>query len=191
MGEIPHPTHLRKMQGFPDARRAAGHVHPTLDSSRRMQMRNEESVGSLVVEEGQALETLEPRAATRSRAGTEHVDVLVIGGGQAGLSVGYHLARRGVRKFLILDANARVGDSWRHRWDSLRLFSPARFDGLDGMPYPAPPRSMPTKDEFADYLEAYAQHFLLPVRNGVRVDSLSRSGEGYVATSGAQRFVAR
>jgi putative flavoprotein involved in K+ transport len=156
-----------------------------------MRMRNEDAVGSLVVEEGQALDTLEPRAGSRARAVTEHVDVLVIGGGQAGLSVGYHLARRGVRKFLILDANARVGDSWRQRWDSLRLFSPARFNGLDGMPYPAPPRSMPTKDEFADYLERYARHFQLPVRNGVRVESLSRSGEGYVVTSGAQRFVAR
>ncbi|HEY1418594.1 MAG TPA: NAD(P)-binding domain-containing protein, partial [Myxococcaceae bacterium] len=91
----------------------------------------------------------------------------------------------------ILDANARVGDSWRHRWDSLRLFSPARFDGLDGMPFPAPPRYMPTKDEMAEYLEAYARHFRLPVRNGVRVDGLSRDGERYVVTSGAQRFLAR
>ena len=59
-----------------------------------------------------------------------------------------------MRKFLILDANARIGDSWRRRWDSLRLFSAARFDGLDGMPFPAPPRYCPTKDEMADYLEA-------------------------------------
>ena len=154
-------------------------------------MRNENSVGSLVVEEGQALEALEPRAMSRSRAETEHVDVLVIGGGQAGLSVGYHLARRGVRKFLILDANARVGDAWRQRWDSLRLFSPARFNGLDGMPYPAPPRSTPTKDEFAAYLESYVRRFMLPVRNGVRVDGVSRDVDRYVVTSGAQRFVAR
>ena len=144
-----------------------------------------------MVEEGQALEALEPRAMSRSRAETEHVDVLVIGGGQAGLSVGYHLARRGVRKFLILDANARVGDAWRQRWDSLRLFSPARFNGLDGMPYPAPPRSMPTKDEFAAYLESYVRRFMLPVRNGVRVDGVSRDVDRYVVTSGAQRFVAR
>ena len=88
MGEIPHPTQLRKMQGFPDAGRPAGHVHPTLAWSRRIHVRNESSVGSLVVEEGQALESLEPRAVSRSRAETEHVDVLVIGGGQAGLSVG-------------------------------------------------------------------------------------------------------
>jgi putative flavoprotein involved in K+ transport len=153
-----------------------------------MSMRNEDS---LVVEEGQALEALEPRARSRSRAETEEVDVLVIGGGQAGLSVGYHLARNGVERFLILDANARVGDSWRQRWDSLRLFSSARYDGLDGMPFPAHPRYCPTKDEMADYLEAYAQRFQLPVRNGVRVDGLSRSGARYLVTSGSQRFLAR
>ena len=157
-------------------------------------MRNEESieqVSPLVVEEGQALEALEPRARPRTRAETEEVDVLVIGAGQAGLSVGYHLARQGVRSFLILDGNARVGDSWRQRWDSLRLFSPARYNGLDGMPFPAPPRSFPTKDEMADYLEAYARHFLLPIRSGIRVDGLSRSGDHYLATAGRKRFLAR
>ena len=96
-----------------------------------------------------------------------------------------------MRKFLILDAHARVGDAWRQRWDSLRLFTPAKYDGLDGMPFPAPPRYFPTKDEMADYLEVYARHFLLPVRNGVRVDGVSKDGERYVVTSGAQRFVAR
>ncbi len=151
-------------------------------------MRNDESV---VVEEGQALEALEPRARSRSRAETEEVDVLVIGGGQAGLSVGYHLARCGVERFVILDANARIGDSWRHRWDSLRLFSPAKYDGLDGMPFPAPPLYNPTKDEMADYLESYAVRFRLPVLNGVRVDGVSRSGDRYLVTAGAQRFVAR
>lgn len=151
-------------------------------------MRNDEA---LVVEEGQALEALEPRARSRSRAETEEVDVVVIGGGQAGLSVGYHLARRGVRRFVILDAAARTGDSWRFRWDSLRLFTPAKYDGLDGMPFPAPPLHFPTKDEMADYLEAYARRFQLPVRNGVRVDGLAKDGERYLVTSGAQRFVAR
>jgi putative flavoprotein involved in K+ transport len=158
-----------------------------------MEMRNEESVGgmsSLVVEEGQALETLEPRPRSRFRVEME-VDVLVIGAGQAGLSVGYHLLRQGVRNFLLLDANARVGDPWRQRWDSLRLFTPAKYDALDGMPFPAPPFSYPTKDEMADYLEGYARHFRLPVRNGVRVDGLSRSGDRYVVAAGHQRFVAR
>ena len=157
-------------------------------------MRNEESVGRmspLVVEEGQALEALESRARGRSQAEVEEVDVLVIGAGQAGLSVGYHLARQGVRSFLILDGNARVGDPWRQRWDSLRLFTPAKYDALDGMPFPAPPHSYPTKEQMADYLEGYARHFLLPVRNGIRVDGLSRSGDRYLATSGQRRFLAR
>jgi len=116
-------------------------------------------------------------------------DVIVIGGGQAGLSVGYHLSRRGVR-FVILDAQARIGDVWRKRWDSLRLFSPARHDGLDGMPFPAPATSCPTKDEMADYLEAYAAHFELPVLTGVTVNRLSRVGEHFVIEAGTRRFAA-
>jgi putative flavoprotein involved in K+ transport len=116
-------------------------------------------------------------------------DVIVIGGGQAGLSVGYHLARRGLR-FVILDGHARIGDAWRRRWDSLRLFSPAKFDGLDGMPFPAPPNSFPTKDEMADYLEAYAARFELPVLTGVKVDRLSRIGERFLIQAGAREFEA-
>jgi putative flavoprotein involved in K+ transport len=116
-------------------------------------------------------------------------DVIVIGGGQAGLSVGYHLARRGLR-FVILDGHPRIGDAWRKRWDSLRLFSPARHDGLDGMPFPGPPSYCPTKDEMADYLEAYAAHFELPVLTGVTVTRLSRAGEHFVIEAGARRFEA-
>jgi putative flavoprotein involved in K+ transport len=128
-------------------------------------------------------------AAARAQTQAERFEVVVIGAGQAGLSVGYHLAKRGL-SFVVLDANARVGDSWRQRWDSLRLFTPARYDGLDGMPFPAPPHSFPTKDEMGDYLESYAKHFALPVRSGVKVDSLSRQGDRYVITAGDRRFEA-
>jgi putative flavoprotein involved in K+ transport len=109
----------------------------------------------------------------------EAFDVVVIGAGQAGLSTGYHLAQRGLR-FVILDAHERIGDVWRNRWDSLRLFTPAKFDGLDGMPFPAPPNSFPTKDEMADYLEAYAAHFDLPVQTGTRVERLSKSDDTFL-----------
>src|SRR5436309_8454616 len=102
----------------------------------------------------------------------ERINTVVVGGGQAGLAAGYHLARRGL-PFVILDANQRIGDSWRNRWDSLRLFTPARYSGLDGMPFPAPPQSFPTKDQMADYLESYAARFELPVRNGVKIDGIS------------------
>src|SRR5215204_2869099 len=105
----------------------------------------------------------------------ERIQTVVIGAGQAGLSVGYHLARHNL-PFVILDANQRIGDAWRQRWDSLRLFTPARFDGLDGMPFPAAPDSFPTKDAMADYLESYAAHFKLPVRTSVRVEHLRREG---------------
>lgn len=113
----------------------------------------------------------------------ESFDVAVIGGGQAGLSVGYHLAKRGLR-FVILDASDRTGDSWRKRWDSLRLFTPARYDALDGMPFPAPPDSFPTKTQMADYLETYAKHFELPVRNGVTVDRLTKVADRYLVKAG-------
>jgi putative flavoprotein involved in K+ transport len=119
----------------------------------------------------------------------ETFHTIVIGGGQAGLSVGYYLARPG-RPFLILDASQRVGDAWRQRWDSLRLFTPALLNGLAGMNFPGPPFSFPTKDEMADYLEAYARRFQLPIRNGTRVDRLTRVGSRYVIEAGPQRFEA-
>ena len=120
----------------------------------------------------------------------ETVDTIVIGGGQAGLSVGYYLQRQG-RPFVILDANERVGGSWRTRtWDSLRLFTPARYDGLPGWAFPMPGWSFPTARETADYLEAYAQRFDLPVRSGMKGDSLARQGARYVVSCGVRRFVA-
>jgi putative flavoprotein involved in K+ transport len=119
----------------------------------------------------------------------EQVNTVVIGAGQAGLSVGYHLARQGVQ-FVILDASERIGDVWRRRWDSLRLFTPARFAGLDGMPFPAAPDSFPTKNEMGDYLEAYARKFALPVRLGLRVDRVSRLGTRFLVVAGDRRFEA-
>jgi putative flavoprotein involved in K+ transport len=118
-----------------------------------------------------------------------HYEVVVIGGGQAGLSVGYHLAQRGL-SFVILDAHKRIGDAWRTRWDSLRLFTPARFCGLAGMPFPAPAFYFPTKDEMADYLESYARRFELPVRTGVKVNRLSKKGDRFVIEAGNARFEA-
>jgi putative flavoprotein involved in K+ transport len=117
------------------------------------------------------------------------IETVVVGAGQAGLSVGYHLARRGLR-FVILDANDRIGDAWRRRWDSLRLFTPARFNGLDGMRFPGAAHSFSTKDEVADYLESYAARFELPVETGVRIERLSRNGDTYLLAAGEQRFEA-
>jgi putative flavoprotein involved in K+ transport len=125
-------------------------------------------------------------AQERSR---ETFHTIVIGGGQAGLSVGYHLAHQG-RPFIILDACERVGDAWRQRWDSLCLFTPAAFDGLVGMKFPAPSFSFPTKDQMADYLEDYARRFQLPVRSGTRVDRLTRAGGRYLVEAGAHQFEA-
>jgi putative flavoprotein involved in K+ transport len=119
----------------------------------------------------------------------DRMETVVIGGGQSGLAVGYHLMRHG-RPFVILDANERTGDPWRKRWDSLRVFTPARLNGLPGMPFPAPASSFPTKDEVADYLAAYAARFELPVRTGVRVDGLSRFNDRFVVTTGGRRFEA-
>src|SRR5262245_46592476 len=123
-------------------------------------------------------------------AASRDFDTLVIGGGQAGLAVGHHLTRLGV-DFAILDGGARVGDTWRRRWDSLRLFTPQQYDGLPGMPFPAPRNTFPTKDEMADYLTAYAARFALPVRLGVQVRELARTADGYEARTSAGSFTSR
>jgi len=139
-----------------------------------------------LIEEGEAFSRLREGAPRTTKT---RVDVLVIGGGQAGLSVGYHLKKLGL-SFLIVDANERIGDAWRKRWDTLRLFTPARYDGLDGLPFPASPHHFPAKDEMADYLEQYAAHFQLPVRTGVKVNRLWREGGRYFADCGSLQFEA-
>ena len=139
------------------------------------------------VEAGAALHAIDGQLLARSSA--EHFDVIVVGGGQAGLSMGYHLKRLGLR-FVILDANDRIGDAWRRRWDSLRLFTPARYCGLDGMRFPAAAGYFPTKDEMADFLQAYAREFDLPVRSGVRVDAVRREGDRYIVEAGQWRLEA-
>jgi len=120
-----------------------------------------------------------PSAATR----VERYETVVIGAGQAGLAVGHHLAQRDV-DFVILSDESRVGDNWRRRWDSLRLFTPARYSGLPGMHFPAPPDHLADKDEVADYLERYADRFDLPVRLDARVESVSFDGERYLVHIG-------
>jgi putative flavoprotein involved in K+ transport len=119
----------------------------------------------------------------------EYVETLVIGGGQAGLAMGYQLARRDL-PFKIVDANVRVGDAWRNRWDSLRLFTPNRLNRLPGMPFPGYRWGFPSKNEWADYLESYARRFALRVETGVEVERLAREGERFIAFSSGRRIEA-
>ncbi len=108
---------------------------------------------------------------------TEHIETVIIGAGQAGLSTAYHLTKQG-RACVVLDSNARIGDNWRRHWDTLRLYSPAKYDGLPGMPFPADPWTFPQKDEVAAFLESYALKFDLPVRMSTRVDALEQRADG-------------
>src|SRR5262245_54115407 len=118
---------------------------------------------------------------------SKRIQTIVIGGGQAGLAVGYHLAKQGL-SFQILDGSPRIGDAWRNRWDSLRLFNPARYAGLPGLRFPGRGDQFPAKDQVADYLEVYAKRFRLPVQNDVRVDRLWKEGDTFVMAAGNQRF---
>lgn len=111
---------------------------------------------------------------------TSHFEALVIGGGQAGLAAGHQLANRG-SDFLIVDANDTVGAVWRSRWDSLRLFTPAQYDGLPGMAFPAAHDTYPGKDAVADYLEVYATRFDLPIRLSTQVSGLNHDGDMFHA----------
>lgn len=123
------------------------------------------------------------------RLEAEQVENLVIGGGQAGLALGYHLTQRGL-PYVIVDGGDRIGDAWRNRWDSLRVFTPARLDGLPGMPFPGYRWAFPSKDEMGDYLESYARKFDINIESGVRVDRLFRDGSRFVATAGERRIEA-
>jgi putative flavoprotein involved in K+ transport len=120
----------------------------------------------------------------------QQVGTVVIGGSQAGLAVGYHLRQQGL-PFVILDDNERIGDAWRKRWDSLHLFTPGRYNNLPGMPFSGPPSSYPSKDEIADYLEAYTRAFDLPVRTGVKVDRLSKAGDRFEVICGNETLLAQ
>ena len=115
--------------------------------------------------------------------GCERIPTVVVGAGQAGLATAWHLARAGIR-CVVLDGNARVGDQWRHRYDSLLLNTPARYDGLPGMRFPAPRGSFPSGAEMGDFLESYATHMGITVRCGVKVDDVRRrDGHWHLTTS--------
>src|SRR5512132_4607363 len=118
-----------------------------------------------------------PQDEAKDPAGSEVLEVVVVGGSQAGLAMAWHLQRQGLR-FVVLEAAPDLGQIWHDRWDSLTLFTPAQYDSLPGMAFPAPADTYPTKDLVADYLQAYAAAFDFPVRRNARVTELRRLDDG-------------
>jgi len=108
----------------------------------------------------------------------EHIETVIVGGGQAGLSTGYFLAQQG-REYAVFEAAERIGDQWRRHYESLKLYSPRRYNGLPGLAFPGEPWTFPARDEVADYLEAYALTHGLRVRTHTPVRRVSRSGDGF------------
>jgi putative flavoprotein involved in K+ transport len=128
--------------------------------------------------------------AEKDPAGGEVLDVVVVGGSQAGLAMAWHLAQQGLR-FVVLEAGSEVGHVWRSRWDSLKLFTPAQYDALPGMAFPAPADTYPTKNPVADYLRDYAKAFDLPVRLNARVIRLTKTDDGFEVHTADEVFQAR
>ena len=124
-----------------------------------------------------------------AEVGSSSFDVVVIGASQAGLAIGYHLVQRGLR-FVILDAGSDIGQVWRSRWDSLRLFTPAQYSSLPGMAFPSPKDTYPTKDDAASYLQSYVSAFDLPVKLNARATSLTKAKEEYLVTTADGEFTA-
>lgn len=126
---------------------------------------------------------------TTMNAVSTPLDVLVIGAGQAGLALGYHLRQSGLR-FLLVERHGRVGESWRRRFDSLTLFTPRAYSALPGLPVPGDPEGYATKDEIADYLEHYAEHFALPVALDTGIERLEQRNGTFVAVTPAGQVIA-
>jgi putative flavoprotein involved in K+ transport len=120
----------------------------------------------------------------------DRLDVVVVGGGQSGLAMAWHLQRQGLN-FVVLEAGPELGHTWRSRWDSLKLFTPAQYDALPGMAFPAPADTYPAKDPVADYLQAYAKAFDLPVRLNARATSLVQTDGGFEVKAAGQTYRAR
>jgi putative flavoprotein involved in K+ transport len=120
----------------------------------------------------------------------QEVGTVVVGAGQAGLAIGYHLARHH-QDFVILEASTAIGESWRKRWNSLRLFTPIGFTHLPGLQFPGKRGDSPGKDDVADYLASYAEYFALPVTLGTRVEAVLRDGESFTIVAGRDRWNAR
>jgi putative flavoprotein involved in K+ transport len=118
------------------------------------------------------------------------IDVIVIGAGQAGLAVGYYLKQAGL-KFIMLDDQSQVGDSWRNRYDSLRLFTPRRYDSLPGLDFPEDPEGLPTKNEVAEYLTMYAEHHELPIESETKVRQLKREHDSFVIVTDTNTYYAK
>jgi putative flavoprotein involved in K+ transport len=128
--------------------------------------------------------------ADARRTGDVLLDVVVVGGSQAGLAIGWHLAKQNLR-FVVLDAAPEIGHTWSARWDSLTLFTPTQYDALPGMAFPGPPDTYPGKDAVAAYLKAYAAAFNLSIRLNSPVTHLSQTDEGFEARTGDDVFRAR
>ena len=127
---------------------------------------------------------------TQDQGGDRLLEVVVVGGSQAGLAMAWHLQRQGL-DFVVLEAGPEVGHVWRSRWDSLKLFTPAQYDALPGLAFPAPADTYPAKDPVADYLQAYVAAFDLPVRLNARVTRLSQTEGGFEVQTADNTFQAR
>jgi putative flavoprotein involved in K+ transport len=128
--------------------------------------------------------------AHKDPAADQRLDVVVVGGSQSGLAMAWHLQRQGL-DFVVLEAAPELGHVWRSRWDSLKLFTPSQYDALPGMAFPAPADTYPTKDPVADYLQAYATAFNLPIRLSARVTRLSQTDDGFEIQTADNSFRAR
>src|SRR5262245_30405560 len=184
----------RAVRSWPHVTTSEWSRHPPIGGCQRhpaggaRNIRATDASASERVHDGQELDGHDTRAKEETKEmrthmfDREHSDTGIVGAGQAGLATGYYLAIQG-HNFLIVDGHERIGEAWRRRWDSLRLFTPAAYDGLPGMPFPAPPHAYPTKDEMAAYLEAYAARFALPLRLRTVVNRLVRQGSGYMLSA--------